>query len=262
MFSTANSACVCVHCKTNKHNSLVSPLFSFFLCSHYISFPLPIVNLLFFDLDLSSHCPHLIIFSYSPLPSIFFHSSHPSLLIPHPNFPFLPHPTFSLSTTFALIISPSFILLFTSTRLLLPVLPLQGVGSDDGRGTEHTDPPQRGSSSFALRQRPDGHLLQGPFYCRLGHGLSYWHKPTSCPCGTPGCCQRGRLWRQIYRVSLRGPHHQGNNSSQYKVGFECELMAADPFIGTRNVLFCSFEVFLCCSPVGMEHQHLWVCTHS
>lgn len=81
----------------------MSPLFSFFLCSHYISFPLSVFNLLFFRFDRSSCCSHLI-FSFlltpsfstcltplSFLPSI----SHPSPLIQHPHFSLLLHSTFS-----------------------------------------------------------------------------------------------------------------------------------------------------------------------
>lgn len=157
----------------------MSPLFSLFLCSHYMSFPLSIFNLLFFHFDHSSHCPRLIFLSYAPLPSILFQFSHPfvisslclTLLPSHSTYPFFlpapfqlffsslchlcPHhsPTLS-SLPFSVFSSSCFP---PSVSSASP--PLQGVGGDDGWGTEHTDPPQRGSSSPALRQRPDGHLL-------------------------------------------------------------------------------------------------------
>lgn len=94
-----------------------------------------------------------------------------------------------------------------------PVPPAQGVGSDNRRGSQHAHPPQRGRSPPALRQRLDGHLLQGQIDRRLGHGLPHWHQPTPCPRRAPGRCERGRLWRQIYSVGLRGSHHQGNRSA-------------------------------------------------
>lgn len=106
---------------------------------------------------------HLLFSSLYHLSSVIWPFCQPSCF-------FLPHiPSFFHPTTFT----------FT---------PLQGMGSDDRWGTEYTDPPQWGSSSLALREWPDGDLLQGPFDCSLGHGLSYWHQPTSRPCGTPGCC--------------------------------------------------------------------------
>lgn len=87
--------------------------------------------------------------------------------------------------------------------------PIQGMGGNNGRGTEHTDPPQRGSSSPALCQWPDGHLLKGSFNCSVGHGFTHWHQSTSGPGGTPSSCQCGRLWRQIHCVCFRGSNHQG-----------------------------------------------------
>lgn len=76
----------------------MSPLFFFFLCSHYMSFPLSIFNLLFFRFDHFSHCP-IWFLSYSSLPPILFHFSHPfcyffhlclTLLPSHSTSPFLP----------------------------------------------------------------------------------------------------------------------------------------------------------------------------
>lgn len=141
----------------------MSPLFSFFLCSHYMPFPLFIVNLLFFHFDHPSHCPHLIFLSYSPLPPIFstflsplsflLSLSHPPPLSFHiPMFPSCPIPPFLLLSLSPLPLSfghyhLSLLLFFFPPLVSLhpsysTSTPLQGVGGDDGRGTEHTDPPQ------------------------------------------------------------------------------------------------------------------------
>lgn len=197
----------------------MSPLFSFFLCSHYISFPLFVFNLIFFRFwplfplspsnfsfllhpFLLSFSTFLTLLSFLPfVPLLSFHLPifHSCSIPPLPS-------SFDHS-----VISPYFCFLnLPVSSCFPPSLPLQGVGGDNGWGTEHIDPPQRGSASPTLCQRPDGHLFQGPLNCCLGHGLSDWHQLTSCPGRTPCCCQCGRLWRQIYRVRLRGPHHQGN----------------------------------------------------
>lgn len=67
-----------------------------------------------------------------------------------------------------------FSLLLASVSLW-PSVPPQGVGGNDGWGTEHADPPQRGRASFTLRQWPHGHVFQGPLDRRVGHGLANWH---------------------------------------------------------------------------------------
>lgn len=65
----------------------MSLLFSFFLCSHYTSFPLSIFNLLFY-----SPLPFFFCFSHPFVISLFV--SHPSPLIPHPDFTFVSYSTF------------------------------------------------------------------------------------------------------------------------------------------------------------------------
>lgn len=136
-----------------------------------------------------------LLYHFFPALTLLFILIFPLSIVP----PFVPHHiTYSI---------PPLIFIYHLCLHYSP--PLQGLGGDDRRGTKHTNPPQWGSSSSPLCKWIDGHLLQGPFHCRLGHGLTYWHQPTSCPCGASGCCKRGWFWRQIYCICLRGPHHQG-----------------------------------------------------
>lgn len=127
------------------------------------------------------------------------------------------------------------ICIFLSPNLLFF---FQGVGGDHRWGTEHADPSQRGSSSPALRKRADGHMLQRPLHCCLGHGIANRHQLTSRPCGTPRCCQRGGLWWQIYSVCLRGPYYQ---SEQMK-GFSWEIV--DILWKCEQLVFYSYIVFM------------------
>lgn len=84
---------------------------------------------------------------------------------------------------------------------------LQGVGGNDRWGTKHTYPPQWSCASPALCERLDGHLLQRPFDCSLGHGLTHRHQPPSGLGWTQGRCQCGRFWWQIHCVCFWRSHH-------------------------------------------------------